>query len=57
MAERHQTLLDTLRGGDEHGAQAALRSHFMAAARGNTIALDERQLTLLGWNQAPISAE
>ncbi len=57
MAERHQTLLDTLRGGDEQLAQAALRSHFMAAARGDTIALDERQLTLLGWNQAPISAE
>jgi DNA-binding GntR family transcriptional regulator len=57
MAERHQTLLDALRGGDERRAQAELRCHFMAAARGDTIALDERQLTLLGWNQASISAE
>jgi DNA-binding GntR family transcriptional regulator len=52
MAERHRRLLDALRSGDEPLAQAELRSHFMAAARADTIALDERQLTLLGWNQA-----
>jgi DNA-binding GntR family transcriptional regulator len=57
MAQRHQTLLDVLQGGDEHVAQAELRSHFMAASRAGTIALDESRLALLGWDQADEGAQ
>ncbi len=48
-AEYHSRLLESLRSGDSHIAEAEIKKHFISPSRADTTSLTEASLSLLGW--------